>query len=169
MSAHFKIRRDLLARIHADLARPHPFAHERVGFIAAGVTRIGGGSLMVLAQSYAPVADDDYLDDPRVGAMMGPEAIRKALQHSYRVRMSAIHVHCHAHRGRPAFSHIDLRENAKFVPNFFNVAAHAPHGAIVLSLDHAVGELWLGRDLEPVPITRFTTVGAPMHLDGEPQ
>lgn len=166
MNIHFKIRCDLLDSIHADLARPHAFAHERVGFISAGLTRIGGGSLIVLAQSYAPVADEDYLQDPTVGAMMGSEAIRKALQLSYRARTAAIHVHCHGHLGRPAFSGVDIRENGKFVPNFFNVASHAPQGAIVLSLDRAAGNLWLGRDESPCPISRFTVVGAPTQMDG---
>lgn len=166
MNIHFKIRRDLLDAIRADLQRPHPFAYERVGWITAGVSRIGAGSLMVLAQAYHPVADGDYVEDRSVGAMMGSAAIRTALERSYRDRTAALHVHLHEHSGRPGFSGVDDRENAKFVPDFFNVAAHAPHGAVVLSRDGMSGNLWLSRSEPPAPITRFTAVGAPMWFDG---
>ncbi|WP_275228268.1 hypothetical protein [Novosphingobium album (ex Liu et al. 2023)] len=166
MNAHFKIRAELLAHIRHDLERPHPFAYERVGFVSAAISRIGRGSLMVLAQAYHPVADEDYIDDPSVGAMMGSDAIRKALQRSYQSRTAAIHIHCHGHAGRPGFSHVDTRENAKFVPNFFNVAPHVPHGAVVLSNDSAAGDIWIGRNFEPMPVTRFSAIGAPMWLEG---
>ena len=166
MIAHFKIRSALLADIREDLERPHTFACERVGWIVAGVSRIGRGSLMVLAQSYHPVEDADYIDDRSVGAMMGSDAIRKALQRSFQTRTAVIHVHTHGHPGRPTFSGVDNRENAKFVPNFFNVAAHVPHGAIVLSNDSAAGNLWLSRDAAPIPLARFSALGAPLWLDG---
>lgn len=166
MSAHFKIRAALLAHIRLDLSRPHSFAHERVGWISAAVSKIGDGSLMLLAHSYYPVEDDDYLDDPSVGAMMGSAAISAALQRSYQGRTAALHVHMHGHPGPPDFSGVDKRENAKFVPDFFNVAAHVPHGALVLSLDSAVGELWLARDQGPTRIGRFSAIGAPMWMKG---
>jgi hypothetical protein len=166
MSAHFKISRRLYDETHADLARRHAFAHERVGFIYGGVARIGGGPLTILAQAYEPVADDDYLDEPGVGAMMGPDAIRKALERAYRDRTAVFHVHCHTHCGTPDFSGIDRRENDKFVPNFFNVAAARPHGAIVFSLDRLTGAVWLGRDADSVAIDRLTIVGAPMTFVG---
>ena len=79
MTAHFKITRRLLESVRRDLERPHPFAYERVGFISAGLSS-AEDDLWVLARSHRAVADDDYLRDPSVGAMMGPEAIRKAIQ-----------------------------------------------------------------------------------------
>src|SRR3546814_878217 len=148
------------------LRRRHAFAYERVGWISAGVSRIGDGSLFLLAQDYHPVEDADYIDDPSVGAMMGSKAIRKALQRSYQSRTAALHVHMHEHRGRPGFSGTDIRENAKFVPDFFNVAAHVPHGAIVLSADNIAGDLWLARGQGPLPIARFTAVGATLWMEG---
>ena len=95
MNIHFKIRRDLFDALHADLQRPHPFAYERVGWITAGVSRVGTGSLMVLAQAYHPVADCDYVEDRSVGAMMGSAAIRTALERSYRDHTTTLHVHMH--------------------------------------------------------------------------
>jgi len=166
MSAHFKIRTDLLADIRSDLARPHSFAFERVGWISAGVSRIGEGTLMLLAHSYHPVADDDYINDRSVGAMMGSAAIRAALERSYKGRTAALHVHAHEHEGKPGFSGTDNRENAKFVPDFFNVAPHVPHGAVLLSHDNMTGNIWLSRVNAPMPITRFTAVGAPLWLGG---
>lgn len=169
MNAHLKLRRTLLEAIHSDLARPHAFAHERVGFLSASAARIGRGSLLLLARDYVPVEDEDYLDDPSVGAMMSSAAISKALQRAYQTKTVALHVHCHGHRGRPEFSGVDVRENAKFVPNFFNVAAQMPHGALLLSRDNAAGAIWLARDADPIAITRFTGVGAPLWLIGDDQ
>ncbi|KGB53564.1 hypothetical protein FG95_03261 [Sphingopyxis sp. LC363] len=166
VNVHFKIRAPLLDAIRGDLRRRHAFAYERVGWISAGVSRIGDGSLFLLAQDYHPVEDADYIDDPSVGAMMGSKAIRKALQRSYQSRTAALHVHMHEHRGRPGFSGTDIRENAKFVPDFFNVAAHVPHGAIVLSADNIAGDLWLARGQGPLPIARFTAVGATLWMEG---
>ena len=45
MKVCFKITTVLLTAIRSDLRRPHPFAHERVGFISAGLTAVGDGLL----------------------------------------------------------------------------------------------------------------------------
>ena len=127
MKVRFKITTALLASIRTDLRRPHPFAHERVGFISAGLSAVVDG-LLVLAREYRPVADDEYLDDPTVGAMMGPDAIRNALQWALQDGVALFHVHTHGGRGIPGFSKIDLRENAKFLPDFFKVAPQCAHG-----------------------------------------
>lgn len=163
MKIQFKITSQLLLEVRQDLAREHRFAAERVGFIGCRVASMGGG-LLVLAERYDPVEDDDYLDDPHVGAMMGPDAIRKALQFAYNDQISMFHVHLHGHRGRPWFSRLDLSENAKFVPDFWNVRPELPHGALVLSLDSAAGLCWMPGSPRPARITEFTVVGAPMEL-----
>lgn len=166
MNVHTKIARALLDSVYADLERPHAFAHERVGFLFAGATAFGR-DLVLTCREYGPVADEDYIDNRRVGAMMGSAAIRKALQHSYQSKSVALHVHVHGHHGRPSFSGVDLSENAKFVPNFFNVSPQRPHGAIVLSYDAMRGNLWLRRDADPIPVSRFSVIGAPLWTDGE--
>jgi hypothetical protein len=161
----FRARRDLLAAVREDLHRPHPFAAERVGFLICRAGRLADGGIVVLATSYDPVADDDYLDDPSVGAMMGPAAIRAAMQRAYNggvEDLGLFHVHMHGHYGRTKFSGIDDRESRKFVPDFFNVAPGMPHGAIVLSLDQAVGLCWPAPGAVPIPIDRFASVGAPL-------
>lgn len=168
MKTHLKMTRPLLAAVRADLVRPHPYAWERVGFLFAGVVGTANG-VTLLAQSYYPVADDDYLRDHSVGAMMGPGAIRTALQVALRTGTAALHVHMHEHAGRPNFSGVDLRENAKFVPDFFKVAPQTPHGAVVLSHDGAQGQVWLDRHQRPRWIDAFTVVGLPLARHGDLQ
>ena len=161
MRVRFKITTRLLTAIRSDLRRPHPFARERVGFISAGLSAVGDG-LLVLARDYRPVADDEYLDDPTVGAMMGPDAIRNALQWTLQDGVAMFHVHTHGGGGIPGFSGIDLRENAKFVPDFFKIAPQCVHGAIVLSDTAANGLVWFGRKQPRDVITSFVEVGVPL-------
>lgn len=161
MKCLFKINASLLATIRADLRRPHPFAHERVGFIGCGLAA-AHDRLLILAQAYEPVMDEQYLRDPRVGAMISGDAIRQARQWAMDSRLSMFHVHTHGGRGVPGFSGVDIRENAKFVPNFVSVAPHAVHGALVLSDDAAFGQVWRGRQSPEIFITRFVEVGLPL-------
>lgn len=159
MTTTFKITRRLFAAVQTDLVRRHAFASERVGWLICRVGDASDGSLIVLAHEYQPVADTDYLNDPSVGAMMGPAAIRKALQVALSQRASVFHVHLHNHRGPPRLSGTDTRETAKFVPDFWNVRPELPHGAVVLSRDAACGRCWYpGRG--PRAIEEFVIVAA---------
>ena len=161
MNIRFKITSALLATIRIDLRRPHLFAHERVGFIAAGLAA-AHDELLTLVQEYRPVRDDEYLQDPSVGAMMSAEAIRRARQWAMDDRAAIFHVHTHGGRGIPGFSGVDNRENAKFVPNFVSIAPQYVHGAIVLSDTAAFGQVWLGRKSPQPFIATFSEVGMPI-------
>jgi len=161
MNIQFKITSPLLAAIRQDLHRPHSFAYERVGFIAAGIAASVDG-ILILAHSYRPVADADYLPDPSVGAMMGADAIRKAMQWALSANVSVFHVHSHGGRGVPRFSGVDVRESAKFIPDFLKVAPQRPHGAIVLSNNAAYGLAWVKLGQPPLPIRDFSEVGMPL-------
>jgi hypothetical protein len=160
MKVHFKLTRELLDAIRGDLRRPHSFAHERVGFIAAGLAA-AHDELLILAREYQPVREEDYLPDPSVGAMMGADAIRRARQWAMDGRAAMFHVHSHGGVGIPGFSGIDRRENAKFIPNFLAVAPQCAHGAIVLSDTAAFGRVWLNRVSETIVIEKFSVVGMP--------
>ena len=162
MKIRFKITHALLADVRRDLHRPHPFAHERVGFIAAGLAA-AHDELLVLAREYRPLHDDEYLPDPSVGAMMSADAIRRARQWAIDQRHAIFHVHTHGGSGVPGFSGVDIKENAKFVPNFVSVAPHCAHGAIVLSDTAAFGQVWIGRKSPDYFIAQFTEVGFPVH------
>ncbi len=54
---------------------------------------------------------------------------------------------------------VDVRENRKFVPDFFKVTPRCPHGALVLSNTAASGQIWFGRGREPAGIDEFVVVG----------
>lgn len=163
MTIHLKMTRRLRDIALRDLARPHPFAAERVGFVSCKTATSPGG-LIILAAEYHPVADEDYLPDQWVGAMMGPDAIRKALQFAYNHPASMFHVHVHNHKSTPAFSTTDLRESVKFVPDFFNVQPNFPHGAVILSKDSGVARCWYSSAEPPTWVSRITFVGSPMEF-----
>jgi hypothetical protein len=158
----FKLTKDLLQEVHASLRRPHPFAFERVGFLLCRVGAIEPAGAVILAHRLHAVADEDYVDEPAVGAMMGPDAIRKALQIAYSEEASMFHVHLHLHSGRPRFSQVDETESAKFVPDFWNVQPNMPHGALVFSSDSAFGRCWIPGQKKSVEVSDFKEVGVPM-------
>lgn len=162
MTIIFRATEEFLTQVRADLARPHPFAEERVGFITARAAQ-GLDHMVLLAQDYHPVADADYLDDPSVGAMIGQEALRKALEIALLNPVGIFHVHMHMMPGPPWFSRVDLREQQRFVPDFFKVRREMPHGAIVLTPGLAAGRVWLAPD-EVVRISEFNIVGGRMRI-----
>ena len=154
----FKITSALRDQIIADLHRSHPFAFERVGFVGAGLS-IDGDCCTVLAHSYRPVEDNDYVDDKSVGAMMGPDAMFKAMAWAHEESVGLFHIHSHGGAGIPGFSGVDIRESDKFVPDFFKARPERPHGTIVLSNTHAFGRIWLSRQAPAQRIDEFHIVG----------
>lgn len=162
MTVVFKIAEGLLRSVMEDLRRPHAFALERVGFLLCRPSDLPDGGVAIFAGAFHSVADKDYLDDQTAGAVMGPDAIRKALQVSYNKNASMFHVHIHEHQGKPCFSGIDKRETSLFVPDFWHVQPLLPHGAIVLSKDSAFGKCWVPNADRPHEITDFVSIGAPI-------
>lgn len=158
MNIVFRVSETLLADVRADLVRPHPFAHERVGFIAARAAA-GHEKLVIIATEYFPVPDHEYVHDQTMGAVLGQEALRKALEVALLKPVGMFHVHMHTLPSRLWFSTIDLREQQRFVPDFFKVQSKLPHGAIVLSPTAIAGRAWLARDTA-WPITEFNIVGS---------
>lgn len=165
MRYSIRIPEPLLHQVHQDLSRRHAHAHERVGFFYCKVADAGDQTI-ILAERYEPVADEDYLVSDQIGALMGPAAIRKALQSTYKGGYAMFHVHRHEHRGTPGFSRVDLSESAKFVPDFWKVAPRRPHGTLVLSHDEAAGLAWCPQTRQPVPIADIYSVGTRLHRLG---
>lgn len=163
MKTIFRMTGQFLKEMKRDLARQHRFAAERVGFISIRATG-ASNNLVLLAEDYHPVADNDYVDNPTVGAMMSQEAIRKALNIALLQSVGMFHVHMHEHTGRPKFSRIDLREQMKFVPDFFKVCRRLPHGAIVLSHDLVAGRVWID-STTVVDISEFNTFDSRTKID----
>lgn len=158
MNVIFKTTDGFLSALQHDLDRLHSFASERVGFISVRAAT-AHRNLILFPETYYPVADSDYMDDRTVGAMMSQEAIRKALEIALLQRVGIIHVHKHDHRGTPAFSPIDLREQIKYIPDFFTVRPDMPHGAIVLSRNGAFGRVWMSPK-RIIEISEFYVIGS---------
>lgn len=163
MRTIFRITSALLASVRKDLGRPHPFAGERVGFVATRPVRVKKG-ISFAAYEYLVLNDAEYIEDPGAAATMSSAAIRRALQFAYESQAAMFHVHVHEHRGMPAFSPVDLRENSRFMPDFFHVAPNVPHGALVLSSDAALGRSWTSEAKEPVTIDEIVEVGTRMRI-----
>jgi hypothetical protein len=142
-----RLSSDLLVDILRDLRRPHKFAAERVGFLHCRLCVIRSGQLLI-AYSYRPIRDDQYVEDHSVGACFGGSAIREAMQSALTEGSSVFHVHLHEHRGRPRFSSVDKREMGQIMPCFVNLCPDRIHGALVVSLDAATANVW-GTDLPP--------------------
>lgn len=163
MNIVFRIDQALWRTVHRDLNRAHDFAHERVGFVICRPAVLDDGFLL-LASEYHPVRDEDYEDVRGYGAMMGPGAIRMGLQIAYSNKVSIMHVHRHEHDGKPGFSRTDIKENGKFVPDFFKVRPQVPHGALLLSQDALAGEVWEPATMRRRPVDELCVVGRPSKL-----
>lgn len=164
MKLTVRLARALYDEARADLRRPHPFAAERVGFLF-GKASSGGGDRVVLAmRAYVALADDEYIDDRSAGAVFSAGAIRRMRQRVLDTGESAFHLHEHRHSGRPAFSTIDLRSLAELIPSFGALVPDAPHGALLLSDDAAIGLGWSRHSSSPVATEAVSVVGRPMQV-----
>ena len=145
MNIIFKITKDMLGQIKADLARPHPFAFERVGFIYVRRGTLGEGQLLLTA-SYQPVRDEHYTKAKAgdlVGAIINRYAITEAMQKALTTGEGVFHVHMHHFDsfGEP-FSRVDLRSLNELMPNFYSVSKDALHGAILITPKNILGKYW---------------------------
>jgi len=165
VSIQLRILRPFVDAVVSDLQRRHQFAFERVGFIACRTGTIDGGSLL-LPTRYDPVLDADYLPDDSVGARIGSNAIRRAMQEALENDVTILHVHFHGHNGNPSMSRVDEVESRKLIPAFFNVRPNRPHGALILSRDSAALWMWKGKEERPVSVDDISIVGNPMRLAG---
>jgi len=168
MNFVLKITEALLASVRADLERRHHFAFERAGFLTAGAARTQSG-VMLICRSYQPVADEHYERSNSVGAQIGSDAMRNAVETALASRSSLLHVHSHGGLGTPDFSGTDLRSAHEFVPGFFNALPRMPHGLIVLSNDSARGLIWTGPRDKPRQIDGFVQVGSAVRKFGKTQ
>ena len=164
MDLRFRIPAALLERVRADLARPHPFAAERVGFLTTALDRQGPAGALVLAVGYGPIEDAHYVRDPFVGARIGTPAIRSAMQLALDTGLGLYHVHAHLGRGVPGLSVTDLEGLPPLVRSFSAVSREQAHGIALLSDDEAAVWAWLPGSQEAVPADVVTSVGRPLTL-----
>lgn len=159
-----RILRALYERINEDLARSHEVAFERVGFVSAKLGNRHSGEPVVLFANHYPVADQNYIDDPSAGARINSDAIREAMQVVLDTGMGLFHVHCHAHRGRPGFSSMDLDETPDVVSSLRVANPNEAHGMLLLSNDECIAHVWMPGSNEPVFDNRITIVGYPLRI-----
>jgi hypothetical protein len=164
MTWAIRVPKTMLDDIRADLRRPHPFAAERVGFLLARAGNQTGSEWLVLPHAYLPVPDHQYIDDPKVGARIGSDAIRSVMQSLLRQGASGLHVHMHEHHGTPRFSRVDISNYPPLVAGFRNVAPGMAHGAMLLSENSCDALVWLPGRSEPVHGGRVVVVGRPLRV-----
>lgn len=163
MKTLFRTTIDFMDAVREDLHRPHNIAFERIGFITVRAAQ-AKDQMLLLAEDYHPVAEEDYVDDPTVGARISQEALRKALNLALLQSVGVFHVHMHMIPSkRHWFSRVDLTEMSQFVPDFFGVCSTMPHGAIVLSPRSAAGLVWTTRD-NIAPIEEFNFIGPQVQI-----
>lgn len=145
--------------------RAHSFASERVGFIFTRLSYLSGNkTAIVLGTGYEAVSDDDYIDDPGVGARINSTAIRRVMQRVLTTGEGAFHIHIHDHDGAPAPSYVDREEIRPLMKSIRNAAPLSIHGLLVLSRDAGYAEALLPESSKFHPVTRITVVGFPMSL-----
>jgi hypothetical protein len=162
MTWSIRITSQMLAEVRLDLARRHPFAAERVGFVFARMGNRDGPEIQILPTGYTPIADDEYVDDPEVGARIDSAAIRRAMQTSLSQGAGVFHVHMHEHKGRPRYSGTDLGSYPDLVRGFRNVSPTVAHGALLLSRDSLECLVWTPGSPQPAHGGRIVVVGRPM-------
>lgn len=158
MKINLKVSRPMIEQIREDLLRPHPFAFERVGFLFVKPGTAERDSLLLLSSNYMPVPDDQYINDPDVGAKINSAAIRTAMQTVMDTGAGAIHIHTHPHSGNPEFSKVDKLNNKRLIPSFRNANPNLPHGAIVMSDNMINGLIWLPKG-ESIRISKISVIG----------
>jgi len=160
MKIQLKIPRQIYQRIMADIASPHPFAYERIGFCRVRIGDRGASTQFIFVTDYWPVPDDQYIPDDFAGARINNQAIRSALQASLSSGDGIFHVHMHDHSGVPDFGSMDLEEIPRIVESLTFANADVPHGMLVLSHDMATAHAVMpGGELQIVD--RISVVGQP--------
>jgi hypothetical protein len=166
MRVVIKLTGRLYSAIRNDLARPHPFALERVGFVLGRLSD-GDSCKILFLTTYHAVPDDEYVDDASVGARIGPYRITWAMQAAHRGRMTGegvFHVHAHRHQGEPTMSKTDLRELPALMPGLRAVNPDCAHGIIILSEDHGAGWFWLPGTSDVTRTDSISVIGVPLEI-----
>ena len=159
-----RIPRRIELEMRESLMRPHEFAAERVGFVFTKLSRSKSGRWFILVCGFESVPDDDYINDPNVGARINSAAIRRAMQRVLTTGEGALHVHVHEHNGPPGPSYTDQQELRPVMQSIRNASPDAVHGLLILSRDAAWAEVLVPGTLSFQAIKKITVVGFPMGL-----
>jgi hypothetical protein len=160
---HFRIPRQIEEEMRKDLMRSHSFASERVGFIFTKSSHsTDNKTAIILGSGYESVPDENYIDDPSVGARINSAAIRRVMQRVLNTGEGAFHVHIHDHAGSPGLSYVDKEELRPMMESIRNAAPQSEHGLLVLSRDAAYCEVLAPKSSLFRAAIKITAVGFPM-------
>ncbi|WP_018629571.1 HesA/MoeB/ThiF family protein [Niabella aurantiaca] len=160
----FRIPQELRSEMEQDLRRPHSYACERVGFLFTKSKWIDQNKILIVAISYQCVADEHYIEDPTVGAKIGSEAIRSAMQTMFDMKSGCFHVHLHDHQGRPGPSATDKKGLPGVIESFANIAGGQPTGILILSKDNFFTAIKVTSNKRLYPASLVSVVGFPMRF-----
>jgi hypothetical protein len=164
MTVQVRLLKALLDQMRSDLARPHPFAFERVGFVRARLGNRDGDPLLVLLTEYVPVPDADYIPDKTCGARINGVAIRRAMQQVLTDGQGTFHVHMHHRPGKPALSRTDVADLPRIVSSFHAVGAQAAHGILLLSPDQCRAWVQVPNQNALTEAARISIIGFPLEF-----
>lgn len=157
-----RIPQSLHQQMLEDLRRKHPYAEERVGFLHTTSKRLADNTVLVIATEYVPVADENYIEDDRVGAKINSAAIRAAMQRSLEKKGGCFHVHLHDHRGQPGPSRTDKNGLPGVAESLANVAPAQANGFLILSQDSFYASVKIPGQKAFLQPDAVSVVGKPM-------
>lgn len=157
-----RIPQRIYQEILKDLRRPHSFAAERVGFLSTGVFPSNDNSLIITATKYTPVKDEDYIDDPSVGAAINENAIHSAMKRIFSSGQGCLHIHLHNHLGRPGPSSTDMQSLPELAEAFHSCNTGAACGFLILSKDSFRCYVTTSEKYKLFDVEQMTIVGSPM-------
>ena len=129
----YRLPKAIYEQVLKDLARPHAYAAERIGFLFTRSKKLSNGSILITAIDYVPVDESSYINDEHVGARINSDAILMGMQRARSQKCGVFHVHKHDHKGKPSMSWIDEDGIPPVVESFSHVSANQCHGIIILS------------------------------------
>ena len=164
----FKVRIKIPKQIHLcmlqDLKRTHSFAYERVGFLYTKSKLLSDNTVLVIATNYAPVDDEDYIEDKSVGAKINSEAIRKSMQKILEEKCGCFHAHLHDHSGIPSPSFTDQKGLPGVAISFSNISQTQANGILILSENSFYGSVIYGSKKQFYSPELISVIGYPFGL-----
>lgn len=164
MTIKVRLTRKLLDEVRADLLRPHLFAAERVGFLYGHLATTRADSSLVLLTGYEPVANEQYINDPRSGARINSKAIRGAMQRVLDSGQGGFHIHMHHWPGRPVLSRMDAEEIPRIVTGLRRVGLAHAHGIVLLHQEECAAWVWLPGSHIAAEAESVSVVGFPLQI-----
>lgn len=161
----FRIPKAIHLEMLNDLRRKHSHAWERMGFLHTRLKWLDEKTVLIIANSYQVLEDEDYIRDSTVGAKIGSEAIRKAMQLMMDNQTGGFHVHLHDHKGRPVPSLVDERGIPGIIESLSHATKEQATGMLILSGDGFYDEIRIPGVKKKLKADSISVVGFPIHVN----